>query len=64
MMPHSGDLTHGKRIMGTGTIDVDGTVGSIGGIKTKNHHADLYHADYFFVPEENYDEAMEQYAIT
>lgn len=59
----AGDLTHGKRIMGTGTIDIDGTVGSIGGIKQKIITADLYHADYFFVPEENYDEAMEQYAL-
>ncbi|MDD4212954.1 MAG: hypothetical protein PHY42_06140 [Bacilli bacterium] len=56
-----GDLTRGLRILGTGTIEVDGTVGAIGGVKQKVITADLYHADYFFVPNENYEEAMSQY---
>ncbi|MFA6627825.1 MAG: S16 family serine protease [Bacilli bacterium] len=57
----SGDLTRGLRILGTGTIEVDGTVGAIGGVKQKIITANLYQADYFFVPQDNYEEAMEQY---
>ena len=30
-----GEITHGERIAGTGTIARDGTVGSIGGVKQK-----------------------------
>lgn len=53
------DLTHGITIVGTGTIDEEGVVGSIGGIKYKLKGAVKAKADLFFVPEgENYEEAM------
>lgn len=55
------DITKGKIIMGTGTIDVDGNVGIIGGEKQKLITADLYNADIFFVPEDNYESALEEY---
>jgi PDZ domain-containing protein len=51
------DLTHGHRIAGTGTIDVDGTVGPIGGVKQKVLGARAAHAEYFLVPQDNYAEA-------
>ncbi len=51
------DLTHGHRIAGTGTIDVDGTVGPIGGVKQKVLGARAVHAEYFLVPVDNYAEA-------
>lgn len=52
------DLTHGKKIVGTGTISRDGTVGEIGGVKYKVMGAFKADADVFFVPEGNYDEAI------
>lgn len=39
-----------ERITGTGTIDKDGNVGEIGGIKQKILSASLYGFRYFFVP--------------
>ncbi len=52
------DLTHGKKIVGTGTINLDGTVGEIGGVKYKIMGAEAEKADVFFVPEDNYEEAI------
>jgi PDZ domain-containing protein len=52
-------LTHGQRIAGTGTIHLDGTVGSIGGIKQKVHGAIDAGAVAVLVPEGNYDAAVE-----
>ncbi len=53
------DLTKGKKIVGTGTIELDGTVGSIGGVKYKLKGAVKKKAEIFFVPAgENYEEAM------
>ena len=52
------DITHGKTIVGTGTIESDGTVGEIGGVEYKLKGAVKEHADYFFVPKENYEEAL------
>jgi PDZ domain-containing protein len=53
------DLTKGKTIVGTGTIDKDGNVGSIGGVKYKLIGAVKNKADIFLVPNgENYDEAI------
>jgi PDZ domain-containing protein len=52
------DLTHGKKVVGTGTIDVEGNVGDIGGVKFKLMGAVNSHADIFLVPEENYEEAI------
>lgn len=55
----SEDITNGKTIIGTGTIDHDGNVGKIGGIKYKILGAEKKKADIFLVPEENYAEAIE-----
>ncbi len=52
------DLTKGRKIAGTGTISLDGTVGEIGGIKYKLKGAVKNKADIFLVPKENYDEAL------
>lgn len=52
------DLTHGKKVVGTGTIESDGTVGMIGGIKHKIIGAVKNDADIFFVPKGNYKEAL------
>ncbi len=53
------DLTNGLKISGTGTIDEDGNVGIIGGVKYKLKGAAIKKADIFFVPSgENYEEAL------
>ena len=53
------DLSKGKRVVGTGTIDADGNVGEIGGVKYKLIGAVKNKADLFLVPNgENYEEAM------
>ncbi len=44
------DLIKGKKIVGTGTIDLDGNVGTIGGIEYKLKTAVKEKADLFFVP--------------
>lgn len=52
------DITGGLTIVGTGTISLDGTVGSIGGVEYKIKGAVKKKADIFFVPVgENYEEA-------
>ena len=48
-----GDLVAGRDIAGTGTIDVDGRVGPIGGIREKIHGAEKAGAEVFLVPAEN-----------
>jgi PDZ domain-containing protein len=53
-----GELTQGHVIAGTGTIDYDGTVGSIGGIRQKIVGAEAAGAEFVLVPEGNYDEAL------
>jgi PDZ domain-containing protein len=53
-----GEITHGERIAGTGTIARDGTVGSIGGIKQKVHGAIDTGARAVLVPAGNYDDAL------
>ena len=53
------DITGGKKIIGTGTISQDGTVGAIGGVKYKLLGAIKKKADIFLVPEENYEEALQ-----
>lgn len=53
------DLTNGLKIAGTGTMEEDGSVGEIGGIKYKIAGAESDHADIFFAPTgSNYEEAM------
>ena len=52
------DLTNGKTIVGTGTIDINGNVGEISGIKYKLIGAVNKKADVFLVPAgDNYEEA-------
>ncbi len=53
------DITKGKKVVGTGTIDTLGNVGEIGGIKHKLMAADNKNADIVFVPKENYKEAKQ-----
>lgn len=52
------DLTHGARIAGTGTIEPDGTVGPIGGVKQKVFGAMDIGAEYMLVPQANYEDAL------
>jgi PDZ domain-containing protein len=52
------DLTDGKVIAGTGTIDADGKVGPIGGIQLKMVAAHDIGAELFLVPAENCAEAL------
>lgn len=52
------DITKGKKIAGTGTIDVLGNVGEIGGVKYKVLGAIEDKMDVFICPEENYEEAI------
>lgn len=54
------DITKGKVISGTGTIDSDGTVGAISGIKYKLAGAVRKKASIFIVPEGNYEEALKE----
>lgn len=54
----SNDLTKGKLIAGTGTIDPEGKVGAIGGVEIKVRAAEKAGAEYFLSPEENYQEAL------
>lgn len=53
-----GELTSGRVIAGTGTIDLEGNVGSIGGIRQKVVAAEAAGADYILVPEGNYESAL------
>ena len=48
-----GDLTDGRTIAGTGTIDLEGNVGPIGGIRDKVEAARQVGADALLVPEDN-----------
>ena len=52
------DLTNGSKIAGTGTIDIDGNIGEISGVKYKLMGAVKEHAQIFLVPKgNNYEEA-------
>lgn len=54
------DITHGYDIVGTGTIDENGNVGSIGGVEYKLRGVIKAKKKIFLVPAgENYEEAME-----
>lgn len=52
------DITKGDIISGTGIIDENGNVGSIGGVKYKLKGAVNKHAKVFIVPSDNYEEAI------
>lgn len=51
-------LTGGHRIAGTGTIDADGEVGPIGGIRQKLYGARDAGAEYFLSPSSNCNEVV------
>lgn len=53
-----GELNGGENVAGTGTIEADGTVGPIGGIRQKLFGARDAGADYFLAPESNCDEVL------
>ena len=53
-----GDLTGGQKIAGTGTIDVDGLVGPIGGIRQKLNGARDAGATWFLAPATNCAEVV------
>ncbi len=52
------DLAGGRKIAGTGTINLDGTVGPIGGVKQKIFAAEGVGAEYFLCPVDNYTDAL------
>ena len=54
------DLTKGNAIAGTGTIDLDGNVGAIDGVKYKLRGAVKNNVDIFFVPTLNYEDALKE----
>jgi len=53
------ELTRGRRVAVTGTIEPDGTVGEIGGVKQKAIGAQAAGADLMLVPDGNAAEARE-----
>lgn len=54
----SEDITKGRRIAGTGTIDALGNVGAIDGVKYKIIGAHKNKMEIVFVPKDNYEEAI------
>jgi PDZ domain-containing protein len=54
-----GDLAKGRTIAGTGTIDLAGKVGPVGGVRQKIEAAKAARAKVFIVPEVEADEARE-----
>ncbi|MFI2504339.1 S16 family serine protease [Streptomyces sp. NPDC018972] len=52
-----GDLTGGRVIAGTGTIDADGTVGAVGGVPLKTQAAKRDGATVFLVPKDECSDA-------
>lgn len=52
------DITGGRKIAGTGTIDLEGNVGTIGGVQQKVVAAELAGAQYFLCPPDNYPDAL------
>lgn len=53
-----GDLTKGHVVAGTGTIEADGSIGGIGGIRQKVVAAEAAGATYMLVPDSNYQDAL------
>lgn len=54
------DITKGLKISGTGTINIDGTIGEISGVKYKLAGAVKKKADVFIAPTNNYKEAIKE----
>ncbi|WP_445524318.1 YlbL family protein [Streptomyces cyslabdanicus] len=57
---NGGDLTGGRTIAGTGTIDADGTVGAVGGVALKTQAAHRDGATVFLVPKAECAEAKSE----
>ena len=57
------DLTNGKIVVGTGTIDINGNIGAVGGLNEKIVTAINYEVDIFFVGSYNYEEALASYNL-
>lgn len=57
------DVTKGKKVVGTGTIDADGILGQIGGVEQKIVTAKNYGIDIFFVDALDYDDAKKAYDL-
>jgi len=55
------DITKNKRITGTGTINISGEVGNIGGVQQKIVTATMYNVEIFFVDSIDYNEAKTKY---
>jgi PDZ domain-containing protein len=55
-----GDLTGGRTIAGTGTIDADGTVGAVGGVALKTQAARRDGATVFLVPKAECSDAKSE----
>ncbi|WP_418607383.1 PDZ domain-containing protein [Georgenia sp. SUBG003] len=53
-----GEMTGGEKVAGTGTMDLAGNVGAIGGIRQKLVGASRAGADWFLAPEGNCDEVV------
>jgi PDZ domain-containing protein len=54
-----GSLTGGDRMAVTGTIELDGTVGPVGGVRHKTEAAISEGAEVFLVPPEEFEEAVD-----
>ncbi len=54
-----GDLSSGYEIYGTGAVDMEGYINTVGGVQYKVRASESEGADYFLVPEDNYQEAEE-----
>jgi len=52
-----GELTGGRKVAVTGTIEIDGTVGDVGGVRQKTAAVRAAGAEYFFVPPNEYSAA-------
>nr|WP_306813008.1 PDZ domain-containing protein [Paenibacillus soyae] len=55
----AGGVTGGLQVAGTGTIEMDGSIGMVGGIPQKAYAVSRTGADVFFVPEEGAEAAAE-----
>jgi PDZ domain-containing protein len=66
----NGQLTGGHRVAATGTIDLEGNVGDVGGVAQKTVAVRHAGAQYFFVPPQEYKTAeseagsMKVYAVS
>jgi PDZ domain-containing protein len=55
-----GELTGGRRVAVTGTIEIDGRVGDVGGVAQKTAAVEAADADVFLVPAAEYDIARQR----